>query len=99
MLDLSKIEAGKMEVESVKFDIRNEIDEIFALFDEKISNKQLEMAALIHDAVPSCMMGDPTRIRQVWLSLFVGRKCHLDFTRLKFLCWRFFLVFTLTYNL
>lgn len=81
MLDLSKIEAGKMEIESVKFDIRNEVDEIFSLFDEKVSNKQLEMAALIHDSVPSCMMGDPTRIRQVWFSRFVGRKGHLDSIR------------------
>ncbi|KAG0604865.1 hypothetical protein M758_9G014700 [Ceratodon purpureus] len=69
VLDLSKIEAGKMEIESVKFDIRNEVDEIFSLFDEKVSNKQLEMMALIHDAVPPCLMGDPTRIRQVLVNL------------------------------
>jgi histidine kinase 2/3/4 (cytokinin receptor) len=65
VLDLSKIEAGKMEIESVKFDIRKEVDEIFSLFDERVSNKQLEMMAVIHDAVPPCLMGDPTRIRQV----------------------------------
>ena len=65
MLDLSKIEAGKMEIESVKFDIRKEVDEIFSLFDERVSNKQLEMMAVIHDEVPPCLMGDPTRIRQV----------------------------------
>lgn len=39
VLDLLKIEVGKMEVELVKFDIWNEIDEIFVLFDEKILNK------------------------------------------------------------
>lgn len=65
VLDLSKIEAGKMEIESVKFDIRKEVDEIFSLFDERVSNKQLEMMAVIHDEVPPCLMGDPTRIRQV----------------------------------
>lgn len=68
VLDLSKIEAGKMEVESVKLDIRNEFDEIFSFLDEKDSNNHLEMVALIHDAVPSCLMGDPTRIRQVWFT-------------------------------
>ena len=75
VLDLSKIEAGKMEIESVKFDIRNEVDDIFSMFDEKVSNKQLEMMALIHDAVPSSLMGDPTRIRQVWLT-FTDRMFH-----------------------
>lgn len=66
VLDLSKIEAGKMEIESVQFNIRDEIDEILLLFVEKESHMHLEMAALIHDAVPSCLLGDPTRIRQVW---------------------------------
>lgn len=69
VLDLSKIEAGKMEVESVKLDIRNEFDEIFSFLDEKDSNNHLEMVALIHDAVPSCLMGDPTRIRQILFNL------------------------------
>lgn len=69
VLDLSKIEAGKMEIESVQFNIRDEIDEILLLFVEKESHMHLEMAALIHDAVPSCLLGDPTRIRQVLVNL------------------------------
>jgi histidine kinase 2/3/4 (cytokinin receptor) len=65
VLDLSKIEAGRMEIESVPFDIRNEVDDVFTLFDEKVMQKEIEVLALIHDDVPRCLVGDPTRIRQV----------------------------------
>lgn len=65
VLDLSKIEAGRMEIESVPFDIRNEVDDVFTLFDEKVLQKEIEVLALIHDDVPPCLVGDPTRIRQV----------------------------------
>ncbi len=65
MLDLSKIEAGRMEVESVPFNLRNEIDNVFSLFDEKICQKQLEVSVLVHNAVPAIVIGDPGKLRQV----------------------------------
>jgi histidine kinase 2/3/4 (cytokinin receptor) len=76
VLDLSKIEAGKMEIECVQFDIRNEIDIVLSMFDEKVLQKQLEVAALIHDSVPPSLMGDPGRIRQVsQVSSFLDLTC------------------------
>ncbi len=65
VLDLSKIEAGRMEVESVPFNLRNEIDNVFSLFDEKIRQEQLEVSVLVHNAVPAIVIGDPGKLRQV----------------------------------
>ena len=65
VLDLSKIEAGKMELESVTFNLRKEVDSVFTLFDEKLQQKKLEVFMLVHEAVPTCVVGDPGRFRQV----------------------------------
>lgn len=65
VLDLSKIEAGRMELESVAFNIRREVDNVFHLFDETVQQKKIEMSMLVHDTVPTCIVGDPGRFRQV----------------------------------
>ncbi|BBN13039.1 arabidopsis histidine kinase 2/3/4 (cytokinin receptor) [Marchantia polymorpha subsp. ruderalis] len=69
VLDLSKIEAGKMELESVAFDLRVELDDVLCLFEDKVHNKQLEVLALVHDAVPKIVFGDNGRFRQVLINL------------------------------
>lgn len=65
VLDLSKIEAGKMDLESVTFNLRKEVDSVFTMFDEKLQQKKLEVFMLVHEAVPTCVVGDPGRFRQV----------------------------------
>jgi signal transduction histidine kinase len=65
VLDLSKIEAGKMEFESVPYNIRLEIDEALSIFDEKVHQKGVDVLVLVHDAVPTCVVGDPGRLCQV----------------------------------
>ena len=47
VLDLSKIEAGKMEIETIPFDMREEVDSILSLFEEKVQQKRLEVSALV----------------------------------------------------
>jgi histidine kinase 2/3/4 (cytokinin receptor) len=69
VLDLSKIEAGKMEIETVPFDMREEVDSILSLFEEKVQQKRLEVSALVHDSVPPWLYGDPGRFRQVLINL------------------------------
>lgn len=69
MLDLSKIEAGKMEIESVSYNIRKEVDSVFSLFDEKVQQNNLEVSMLVHETVPICVVGDPGRFRQVMVHL------------------------------
>jgi len=76
VLDLSKIEAGKMEFESVPYNIRVEIDEALSIFDEKVHQKGVDMLVLVHDAVPSCVVGDPGRLCQILVNLVDNAMKH-----------------------
>lgn len=69
VLDLSKIEAGKMELESVPFDVRSELDDVLCLFEDVVHQKDLEVCALVHDAVPELVVGDSGRLRQILINL------------------------------
>ena len=68
VLDLSKIEAGRMEIETIPFDIREEVTAYY-LFEEKVHQKRLEVSALVHDCVPACTDGDPGRFGRFLLTL------------------------------
>ncbi|XP_024403116.1 probable histidine kinase 6 isoform X1 [Physcomitrium patens] len=87
VLDLSKIEAGRMEIETVPFDIREELDNILSLFEEKVHQKKLEISALVHDSVPRWLYGDPGRLRQVLINL-VGNAIKFTKQGSIFLCVR-----------
>lgn len=62
ILDISKIEAGRMEIEKVAFDIRSVIESTIFLYDAKAREKGLELNMLINSAIPSCLVGDPTKL-------------------------------------
>lgn len=72
VLDLSKIEAGRMELESVAYDIRKEVDSVFLLFDDRAQQNKIELSMLVHDAVPNYIVGDPGRFRQVFALLLTS---------------------------
>ena len=59
-----------MEIESVSYNIRNEVDSVFYIFDDKAQQKSIEMSMLVHDTVPTCIVGDPGRFRQVYTYLY-----------------------------
>jgi PAS domain S-box-containing protein len=69
ILDLSKIEAGYMELESVPFDLPNLADTIAELMAGKALAKNLEVLVLVHPDVPQGVVGDPTRLNQVLVNL------------------------------
>ncbi|KAL8218542.1 hypothetical protein R6Q57_021915 [Mikania cordata] len=69
VLDRAKIEAGKLELEAVPFDLRSNIDDVLSLFSEKSRNKGVELAVLVSDKVPQIVMGDLGRFRQVITNL------------------------------
>ncbi|CAI5535819.1 unnamed protein product, partial [Closterium sp. Naga37s-1] len=63
-------QAGRMELESMRVDVRAEIDDVLSMFVERTRNKpQVEVAALVHDAVPTFVLGDALRLRQVLINL------------------------------
>ena len=69
VLDFSKMEAGKLELEMIDFDLRRTIDEIVELFAERAHRKGIELAAVIDPRMPSALRGDPNRLRQILTNL------------------------------
>lgn len=69
ILDLSKIEAGKLDLESIEFDLRNCVEDVGELMAPRAQEKGLELAVLIHHDVPPRVKGDPNRLRQILINL------------------------------
>ncbi|WCJ33661.1 Histidine kinase 4 [Euphorbia peplus] len=69
VLDRAKIEAGRLELEAVPFDLRSIVDDVLSLFSEKSRNKGIEFAVFVSDKVPEIVRGDPGRFRQIITNL------------------------------
>ncbi len=69
ILDLSKVEAGKLEIERIEFDVKELVNEIASLFHEATINKNIELKAAVHPSMPEMVNSDPTRIRQILINL------------------------------
>lgn len=69
VLDYSKIEAGKMVIENIPFKLRTTIENIIDIISVGAYAKGIEIATLIHGAVPDNLIGDPGRLRQILINL------------------------------
>ena len=69
ILDISKIEAGKLALEAIDFDLRAMVEDVLHLFVEKAESKGLELGCLLHAEVPTAVRGDPGRLRQILINL------------------------------
>uniref|UniRef100_A0A804PBR0 histidine kinase n=1 Tax=Zea mays TaxID=4577 RepID=A0A804PBR0_MAIZE len=69
VLDLAKIESGRIELEAVPFDVRDILDNVISLFYDKSQAKGIELAVLVSDQVPDVLIGDPWRFRQIITNL------------------------------
>ncbi|MGA2735176.1 MAG: response regulator [Syntrophobacteraceae bacterium] len=69
ILDVSKIEAGRLELENVDFSLRETVDDAMGLFYEKAHAKGLELVSDIKKEVPARLIGDPIRLRQILANL------------------------------
>jgi signal transduction histidine kinase/DNA-binding response OmpR family regulator len=69
VLDFSKIESGKLDLEQIGFDLRTLMEEIGDSFVFQTSEKGLELNVFVHPTVPTDLVGDPVRLRQVLLNL------------------------------
>lgn len=69
VLDYSKIEAGRLELDHHDFDLRNTVDEVLSALGVQARAKGLELAGLIASDVPLALRGDSGRLRQVLTNL------------------------------
>ena len=69
VLDLAKIEAGRMPIEKTDFDLTDLVEKTISTFGIRAHGKGLELAARIEPGVPDHLMGDPLRLRQVLINL------------------------------
>ena len=69
ILDISKLEAGKVEIEEVDFSLETMVEDVVELLSPRAQEKQLEIASFLDDGARLPLRGDPTRIRQIILNL------------------------------
>ncbi len=69
ILDFSKIEAGKLELESVSFELHGTVEQPVVLLASKAGAKGIELASFVDSDVPTYLIGDPDRLRQILINL------------------------------
>ncbi|MGJ3522004.1 ATP-binding protein [Nitratidesulfovibrio sp. D1] len=69
VLDFSKLEAGRLTLESIPFRTRDLLEEVTDLFHDRLAVKDIELVVDIDTDVPPMLVGDPLRLRQVLVNL------------------------------
>ncbi len=69
ILDVSKIEAGKLQIETIDFDLRTTVEEAVDVMATAAATNAVAVSCLVSPDVPNAVRGDPGRIRQVLLNL------------------------------
>ena len=78
ILDYSKIEAGKMEIVPVEYDVEDLLDGVCRLVQAKLEVKALEFELNIEENVPSRLFGDEVRISQILINLLANAIKYTD---------------------
>jgi two-component system, sensor histidine kinase and response regulator len=69
ILDFSKVEAGKIEIETIRLFLRKLLEEITDTFRGRVADKRFEFIVHVEEDVPDEIQGDPLRLRQVLINL------------------------------
>ena len=69
ILDISKIEADKLELDNVDFNLRDIIDDVTNFFAHKTAEKGLHLTSIIEYNVNTLLNGDPVRLRQILMNI------------------------------
>jgi signal transduction histidine kinase/CheY-like chemotaxis protein len=69
VLDLSRVEAGRLELERVPFSPRDPLRDVLRVLNVRAAEKGIELRAEVEDDLPGRVLGDPLRVRQVLFNL------------------------------
>ena len=69
ILDLSKVEAGRLELETIEFDLNETLDKAIDILALRANEKGIELTSHIDRQVPCRLIGDPTRLTQIVINL------------------------------
>lgn len=69
ILDLSKVEAGHLELEAIEFDLSEVVDKAIDILAMRANEKRLELTSHVDPDVPCHLIGDPTRLTQILINL------------------------------
>ncbi|WP_229489812.1 two-component regulator propeller domain-containing protein [Pseudoduganella namucuonensis] len=69
LLDFSKIEAGKLTIENIDFALAGMVENVASLFEEQAAAYSVGFSVDFGDGLPTFVVGDPTRLRQVLVNL------------------------------
>ena len=69
ILDFSKIDSGKLQLEEVDFDVRQLLEDVVGPFHGRTRGNGVELSCLVQAQVPIWLRGDPGRLRQIFSNL------------------------------
>lgn len=69
ILDISKIEAGKLKVITAEYNVASVLRDVINMITFKANLKELEFIVQVDEVLPSCLMGDDIRLRQILVNL------------------------------
>ncbi|MBR9870807.1 MAG: response regulator [Gammaproteobacteria bacterium] len=72
LLDISSMEAGKLELEEIPFDLRETLNDLVHMLGPRAREKGLAMEMRVDESLPWAVVGDPVRIRQVLINLLAN---------------------------
>lgn len=72
LLDVSKIEAGKLELDQIDFDLHDEINQITHMMSQSAKAKSVGLLVNLDEDVPQWVHGDPVRLRQIITNLLAN---------------------------
>ncbi|MCD6017314.1 MAG: histidine kinase [Bacteroidetes bacterium] len=69
ILDLAKVDAGKMTFEETPFKLQDSITSMLKMFDTRITEKEIKLINEYDSSIPEVLVGDPVRLHQVLMNL------------------------------
>lgn len=78
ILDISKIEAGRMDLDEVEFSVKEEVEKALSIITPAVRSKGLLVEKFIDEKIPVKVFGDPTRYRQIIINLLSNAAKYTD---------------------